>query len=310
MGKLIIEMDSTQLAAFSTCERIWNYAYRQGLQPVTAKDGVSDPIMMGTYMHTMAEIYYRERVHGMLVNNALELALNVDMDSRFCACNHEPAQHAADGGKCEQVDCKCEKLIYAPFPLEKPKMSEVRERFSLYAYTYSNHDFTIEREDQLELGFAELLEETDEHLFILTGRIDVAYPKIGGDTFGFIDHKLQTNKHALHKKRLQFRNYGMVTGAKMAMINYFRMAKNVDKQTFERVIIPYEIGEHVWWRGELIKLFNRVKQARITGTYMPNWDTCEGRWGVCQFDPICSAPRRELITIEAFYRARPEWRPW
>lgn len=329
--KQVIIADSTQIDAFMTCERLWNYAHRLRLAPASnAGARSSDAMNMGTLGHSFMERYYKD------IDRSIELALEYDPDNETCECGHKFNQHLhptheiEDHGCliCNAIDTKEYCAGWRPklFPLDALKRNEVRQRFREYCYTYSRgNDIVPASPESVEVGFSHKLYEDDDYLFVLEGRFDIADATISGMPC-IVDHKFQLRKHDIYKKSIQFRNYAMVKRVTMLVVNYVRLSKTVDKDTFKRDIASFTAEEHTAWEQELISIYKRMALAVYggssskyvsydikSGEFEPRWSSCSGRFGyACDFTPLCEElnPQLKAMKQQTMYQIKPEWKPW
>lgn len=212
-------------------------------------------------------------------------------------------------------------------PIKAENRAIVREKFEMYNYTYAHSDLFPQDPSTVEVGFSHKLCERTDRVYILEGRIDIYGARMNngsGLPTSFTDHKFQFKKRELYSKRIQFRNYGLVcyeqTGLNhQGLVNYIRLTKKTDGETFLQRPITFLPGEHEWWKGELIKVYDRVAEQiqRVENcpnseTYEPEWSSCEGKYGNCMYTKICETPNiaRQEHTIENFYNIGKEWKPW
>jgi hypothetical protein len=294
---------------------MWYYKYNQHLERVEGEN--KEAITIGSFWHLMCESYYKSIARNESRADAIEAAAGIDVRDHFCECGALKTAHITVG---EYQKGACAEFKAAPLPLEEPVAQFVRDRFRIYTYTYGGRDVEVTNPDQVELGFSYPLLETLDRIYVLEGRIDLHKVTMSGNEIGFVDHKAQMRRRDLYKKTIQFRNYGLVTNATLGMINYARMAKTIDKDTFKRVLISFAPGEHAWWRSELIKVFDRVAET-IRQSYdhedfwwtdrsNPNWAMCSGKFGYeCNFTRLCSGgnPTSER---QQFFKIGKEWKPW
>ena len=129
----------------------------------------------------------------------------------------------------------------------------------------------------------------------------------------WLDHKFQMREHMLHEKAIQFRNYSLATGMSIAIINYVRLHKTLQKNTFQRQPLSFSPHEMRCWREELIDKYVEIAKQVAKGEFPKNRNSCGGSWGrPCQFNCLCN--EYNPITREAIkkrdFTARKEWRPW
>lgn len=340
MPKKTLILDSTQIAAYYDCPRLWNFAHRQNL--VSFNTPPNDPLLMGTYGHKLLEIYYKSRAKGLGLKDATDKAFNFNVDEEICQiCNHTKESHKVSITQKNTNSCsECinfnlnqkdtSKLVNPdhnfqgkPFPLSEEKRKLVRDQFLLYTFTYAQDDFTIPSPENVELGFSHNLYEDDEKLFILEGKIDLFNVNLKNTLFGFVDHKTQSRRHEIYGKSIQFRNYAYVTNAMFGMVNYIRFTKGVTKDTFQRQIINFSSIDHRLWEMRLIGVYHKVYEmllkAEIFGPKFwfkeesePKWSSCNGRYGVCSYTPLCEEnnERVQLVKVDSLYTKKEEWKPW
>lgn len=305
-------LDSSQLSAWFECPEKHNLEYQQSLVQINQNNPelthqVPDKIAVGTLGHKYLEIYYKTLGCGASPAGAARVALDFDPD------------------KADTIDPE--------FPLSREFRIRARERFSEYLVRYGGSDYGIATrkctrvgvteggfladipydEPLIEQGFSYPLLDTSEFLFVLEGRIDFL-----GHTHGenlWMDHKWQMRERELYKKSIQFRNYALVTGFPLGVINYVRLAKEIGPKTFVRQPISFSAQEMRHWREELTDMFVRIARTpRDSEDCLPrNRSACPGKFGSpCAYAPLCeiyNAQQRETHK-RTFYTKGKEWRPW
>lgn len=300
MARLTLTLDSSQLATYYECEELWNLQYNKSLTlaPVSEPKYLKEDMEMGSYGHKLLEIYYNRKALSGSQSDCVEEALDTQIS---------------------------EELSLSPSGKEK-----VRTAFGWYWKIYSNdvevalgnpiREIKFDENDTItegwklnplvEKGFSYCLLDTPDYLFVLEGRIDLIYK--AGDQPAFMDHKFQGREKSLYKKRIQFRNYSLVTGLNLGCYNYIRYHKTVEKNTFVREYASFSNFEREWWRKELIKKFIRIAHTVKTGEYEKNWNSCEGKYRQCIFTPICNERNEKvkLNIIEQHFKEKEKWSPW
>lgn len=297
-NRLILTLDSSQIETFLDCDRKWKYSYDES---ITLNNTVSDDMMMGTYGHKMLEIYYHEKALGTSMVDAAEMALAFPLDD---------------------------------FPLTMKNVLKVRKAFNDYTMIYGGNDVTVlmgkpipsiqfntdgsykeqgyDLNPLVEKGFSYPLLDTPDYLFCLEGRIDLLCNLNGQDAY--MDHKFQQKEKSLYKKSIQFKNYALVTGVRLGIINYIRFHQTLAPNTLERQLISFSPMEREWWRKELIKTFIEISHDMKMGEFRQRWNSCKGYGGkyICPFTKLCEERNddvRENIKSQ-FYRIKEKWTPW
>jgi hypothetical protein len=347
MSKFVLTLDSSQINSFLSCNVLWHYEYQKRLKLSSAAPNV--PMDMGTYGHKLLEIIYRARAQGRSEDCALTEAFAYDIDKETCRCSHGQEKHRTNiqliaqrkhseteeeyakrcclitniGTPCQSIACPCQSFEPIEFPLPAVDRQFVRDRVLEYTMIEGTAipELIPKSPEHVEVGFSHKLYEDQDKLYILEGRIDLLGQIANNCEFGWADHKFQSRERSLYLKAIQFRNYSLVTGLSIGVINYIRFAKKVEKdKTFKREIISFSRAELISWESELIRIFAKV-QNFIVNQQFPwflddsrNWSACAGRFGYpCEFTKLCenfNQPQLIQLIEAAEYKTKPEWRPW
>jgi hypothetical protein len=290
-GKMVIELDSSQLSCFDTCPQKWYYEYLRRLSAQLAEKKVA--MNAGTYGHGKLEAYYKLVAAGM------------DRD---------------EAGKIVEIcpDTDKEKDL-----ADDLMRQSVMQRFVMYRHKYSNNDIIPLSPESVEVGFSVPFHETNDRIYILTGRVDLIGTLQGMNCF--MDHKFQFRKSDIYSKSIQFRSYGFAINEQigstlgpvnMGIVNYIRMAKTIDQETFSRKLITFFPGEHDRWRRILISMFDKVVhflQSEGWKSYTnKHFSQCDGKYGLCQFTQLCEEYDPSLVEakINNNFHILPSWSPW
>ncbi len=329
MPKTILILDSSQIDTFLTCPTQWYYGYKRRLIPNNARENT--PMDMGTYGHKLLEIYYKNK-QSLGHIEALSLAFKYDIDKETCKCSHGRNQHKRDQyaeigldlkESCTSVGCACKDFEGIEFPLSAADRGFVCDRVLDYTSFegISIPELIPTSPDHVEVGFSHKLYEDDNRLYILEGRIDLLGQIANNCPEGWADHKFQSSARDLYLKSIQFRNYSMVTGLSIGVVNYIRFAKKIDKdKTFKRAIISFSRIEMDAWKDNLIRVFSKIEDTLIQNNWYDQTDAfrnraaCSGKFGYpCDYTALCeNFFNPELIKIyeASEYKQKPEWRPW
>lgn len=320
MSRKTLILDSSQIDSYLTCPTLWHLNY---VEDLTLSNEIREDMAAGTYGHKLLEIYYTALALGRSVQDAVAEAQHFHVNDNFpltketrdkvasrfndywmihcahdiipalgaptyrieitCICTHHSHKHIGDDGKCTLCSCanynEIIQDVYDPKPL-------------------------------VEQGFSYELLNNEDFLFVLEGRIDLIGSLSG--QMCWMDHKFQGRKRGLYKKSIQFRNYALVTNLSIGVINYIRMAKIIESDTLQRVIVSFPPWDRAAWKAELIEIYKSIALSMETGT-PKNRSSCAGKYGYeCQYTKICE--ESNLITIQAIketnYKKREKWSPW
>lgn len=302
--------DSSQLSTIFECEQKHAYEYVESLTEINQQKPeltfqVPDKIAMGSLGHKYLEIYYKCLGTSKDAELAARTALDFDPD------------------KEDKVDPE--------FPLDPKNRKIVRDRFCDYLLKYSAGDYSVGTryvteiqvqdgwlkdvqvpESLVEQGFSYELYNTSEYLFVLEGRIDFIGHQRGESLW--MDHKWQLRQRNLYGKSIQFRNYALVTGFPLGVINYVRLKDKVDATTLVRQPIAFNPGEMRAWKEELTEMYIHIAKRQRQADYpQQNRSACPGKFGYeCQFTSLCDLydPRQRQSQKQLYFTKKKEWKPW
>jgi hypothetical protein len=326
--KTVLILDSSQIDTFLTCPTLWHYEYQERLEPSAARENV--PMDMGTYGHKLLEIIYKARARGLKESEAIDLAFAYDIDKETCRCSHGHNDHEEPLNfpipkrlACTSTGCGCQDFVGVEFPLYAPDRAFVRDRVLDYTLIegIAIPQLVPTSPEHVEVGFSYKIYEDDERLYILEGRIDLLGQIANNCPEGWADHKFQARERDLYLKSIQFRNYSMVTGLSLGVVNYIRFAKKIEKdKTFKRSIISFSGQEQRAWKENLIEIYRKIEVAVRRNYWLDpsdewrNRSACSGKFGYpCHFTKLCENffnPALIQIFQESEYRKKKEWRPW
>lgn len=259
-GKVVITLSSSLIGDLLECNRKFHFRHIELIE----LNGVlkeNTPIDLGTYWHSLMEMHYKK---GAPLNGPEDLLIR--------------AKHRAD----------------PLFSLNDEGYDQVWKAY--VHYCLFEELGTIPKlvpfsDKSIEVGFSEILEETENYVFILTGRIDFLGYETGNKVLSVVDHKLQMRQRELYSHSVQFRNYSMVTKAMQFITNYVRLTK---VPSFERQRILFSELDHQRWKKRVIRFYKdilRLEDPTLGFNNLINGDdpsACGGKFGFkCQYTSIC-----------------------
>lgn len=307
MSKLTLILDSSQLAQAMSCYQQWAYSNVNRITIYESGKEANRAMNMGSFGHKLMEIYYKDPF-GTGFEQAMDYAPNgfvaeIADGKEVLVANEQEAQTLPGVH------------LIQPFDLPKEDIEIVRARWFDYFGTISarNRELDIKptSPDHVEVGFSEVIYEDEAYLFVLEGKIDVR-----GEIQGIpiiMDHKFQLRKTDIYAKTIQFRNYAMIGRVNQLLVNYVRLTKKVDADTFDRKISVFSPVEHQVWRQRLINEYFKIAAMIEKETFVKNWSNCQGKYGtICQYTPLCEEWDGKLVQLKIAqnYHPKQEWKPW
>lgn len=315
MSRQTLILDSSQLTDFGVCGMYWHLKNSELLELIPRDDVAErEDMERGTFGHKLLEIYYRRTALGATEVEAMEMSLKYRIP---------------EGQK--QISEENIKLVRKRFVDYVMKWS-IGHDFHPHVRKNINHKYEkglgtcricdasvldsvdCSNEPLVEMGFSYPILDTPRFLFILEGKIDLLGSQGGMKVF--VDHKFQGRRHDLYEKSIQFRNYALVAGCDMGIINYIRLHKDLKDDTLVRKVITFNAAERQAWKEQLIETFHQIA-ARVDRGMTPrqdcNFSQCGGRFGVpCEFTQLCeeSNPYLKDRLVQIKYRKKQKWHPW
>jgi hypothetical protein len=277
--RTIIKADNSQMSCFLTCPQKWAYEYIHSIEPI----GYKKPALeKGTVVHAMLDYYYK-------------------------AIGMKKSPMDAYKESIEVFKARDEVKTY----LSKDELFFISQRFFQYVTAHLHQDFrpmVLEGKPQVEMGFSLPLFENNSYLFVVEGRIDL----ITQDEF-FVDHKSQERKYDHYKFDTQFLTYAWATGLRKGMVNYFGLQKEINQDTFRRLLISISSQHIARWKDRMLDIFFQMAQCLKSKKYEQRENSCPGSWGYfCHYTPLCETlhpPLRDKL-IQLQYKPKARWEPW
>lgn len=336
MDKIVITLDSSQLVRLSNCPVQWYFSNKMQIAPGPKRDysGATPMMESGTLGHKYLERYYAAKINNMNLASAMTYAMDFDPNASTCFCGHAKEYHQlntmgedfADSEGyvncvCLHCDVNCQEHVFRPVEvIDQTDIKCVQARFIDYCMIWTAlRDFEFTNENQLEVGFSTVIYEDDDRVYILEGRIDGLPTYYGSPCF--IDHKWQEKKKYIHPKTIQFKNYALAAKVNMGYINFIRLAKETDRDTFQRVPISFNSLDHDLWKQKLIYKYRQVEKflldVRLNDGIPPpiygDDSQCGGLWHPCSYNMLCDVGYdKKLVQIlaDTNYHKRAVWKPW
>lgn len=268
-GKIVITLGSSQISDLRECKRKFHFRHVELIE-INGTLRENSPLDLGTYWHSLMEAHYRKGV-ALTSSEMLRIRDKHSADPFF----------SLDSAGYAQVD-----RAYLSYTVQELLGSVKRIT-------------PMDAQKSVEVGFSEVLEETRDYVFILTGRIDLLGYESGSSILSAVDHKLQMRQRDLYSHSVQFRNYAMVTNVIQFIVNYVRLTK---EPTFERSRIIFSPEDHRRWKLKLLDLYQSIfivlSRPDLGGfnafEEMENPTACGGKFGYsCQYTKICE-PLEEM----------------
>jgi len=310
-GKTNVIMDSQILTSLMKCPRLSDFRFNLNLLSL---DGKSNSLECGSIVHKFLEVYYGTQIKGISKAQAAGFG--------FAAANLyiQGCKFCTDFRPFEIVDDTTQLVTKVDTPVcghkvdeyegvkNTPKDSEeyrigwqyVLETIDQYLDYYKN-DYWIPLEVEVVKG--KILYEDSEIRILWKAKLDWV-----GDTNQGIfpmDHKTMKQNRPTISLKNQFMGQSLLMGTQGVIINKIGFQKTLPaKEKFIRPMVNFSIARQLEWQSEILPFWAKQLVMYAEGGYWPpNWESCEGRYGMCSYSNVCSGDSddRERLLKEEFY---------
>lgn len=281
--KIVISCDSQSLGAYQRCPESFNYGHIKNLESVTIKRAFE----RGSYISRSLEIWYK------------------------CRRRAEKG-HATTFTKLTTVEkAIIGKTLETQF-MDVEDSTLLARKFKQYFNYYRNEHWRVVG---TEVGFSKVLYENDYVKFLYEGRPDLIvkpYPHPDNRMIP-VDHKSEGRKAQLFPLRNQFIGYAWALGTNNLIVNYFGLQETLEpKDAFHRDMCSYSKDQIDQWVSDTTKWYFKILASIVNRRFDRSWQ-CEGKYGLCQYAPLCSQPndffRADQIKRN-FQERQKVWRAW
>lgn len=276
--KPILVFDSSEQDDFQMCARRWHLIWDFQLKSIMSKYTLD----RGTLLHTLLAQYYKLRIKGIEIQNAVEQSVEIG----------------------RQQSLELEGLL----PKE---CAEVYFQFREYVRYWheGNRDQFYPLEDGIERPFFKIIYEDENLIVALQGMVDFLGKQVGTDHLVILDHKGMSKREDYTLLRNQFKNYCLALGVDTLYVNKVGFQKTLPpEERFSRQRIFYYPDQLEEQREVLIADAKMMMLYRDNGFFPPNFTSCD-KYGGCQFkDDFCGArPDARPYKIGTHYLIGDRW---
>lgn len=299
--------DATILSSLMGCARYTDIRFGHRL---VSTRGKSNSLEVGSLIHKVLEVYYKQKIDGLPRNTAIGNALAAGMlyvgGCEFCAnhtdtdtspsCKHEPGEYPGVTNTPEQND----KFV-------------VGWRFALqtceqYFDFYKNDSFIPLAIEEVR---GEVIYEDDEIRVLWKAKFDAI---IDTNQIGIVSMDHKTFKQRRDKTTLsnQFSGHCVLLKSRNVLVNKIGLQTTLKlDERLVREVVPFSSDRLLEWQGEIVPYYAyKYIQFSESGYWPPNYAHCDNMFGPCMYKPVCEANRdmREEVLRNEFTLA-PVWDP-
>lgn len=329
MSKANVVLDATVLTSLMSCPRKADLRFNHNLVPMGGK---SNSLECGSIVHVFMEYYYGNIVKGVSKQAAFGFAMSAAQTyiegckhcTSFIPYHNHPvtsendAMHIPCSANCILKPICGHKPNEFPGVTNTPKDNQkepkrtgwswVLETCSQYAEFYRN-DHWIPLET--EVVKSKLLYEDDEVKILWKAKLDWTVDTNQG--IFPVDHKTMAQNRKSTKLNNQFIGQCLIMGTQNVFINKIGFQTTLPpKEKFIRELKSYSQAQLAEWQGEILPYYAKLLlMYNETGYFPPNFDSCEGRYGNCNFlDKVCSSdPDQREHELKLYFQVGEVWNP-
>lgn len=326
-----VVLDATMLTALMKCGRYAELQYGHNLQPMSGK---ANSLEVGSIIHKFMEVYYRTQMQGVSKTQAFGYGIAAaELYIQGCPhCTNFVPTHKYKNVLAEDIlaedhtnhvcDSNCILIPKCGHPINEypgltntPAESEgyaVGWKFALQTcdeyHKFYQNDFWVTLDT--EIVKSKVLYEDDEVRILWKAKLDWIVDTNNG--IFPCDHKTMKQNRDTISINNQFMGQARLMDVRNVFINKIGLQKTlkpVDK--FKRVAISYSASRLMEWQSTILPYYAKLMiQYDEQGYYPPNFNSCEGKYGKCNFYEVCEADveMREEILRMNFYVGN-AWNP-
>lgn len=295
--RLVVEMDSQAVQAAQDCKMKYFRGHIEHLVRLRAprrQDGVPIAVNTGTLIHEM-----------MFHMNRLKIAKANGRFTRFSVSDAQLLEVAY--------------RVIRRFPDLTPEERLFHTVKFTEFFAWDKTQGKYYKPLGSEVGFAKVIYEDADVIFVYTGRIDLvlrAELNEGQRVFNtWADYKSTARDTQLYPNRNQFLGYSWVMDSNMGLVLKYGL-QTEKKNPFEYKVIYHPTELIAQWRKDTIDTFRFVLTRAPLGEkeFPRNRAACDaGQYGWCPFVMLCDnahAPKEVQAGLRrTFYKER-VWSPW
>lgn len=299
-----IVLDATVLSALMSCARLLDFRYNLRFLPLKGK---SNSLEVGTLVHKVLEVYYRNILNGFnrqtSMNNAFVAGQMFVTGCPHCSdsantepsCGHQPLEYPGVQNTPEENEGKQIGWKWAIHTCEQ------------YLDHYKNDSWVTLAVENVR---GEILYEDDEIRVLWKAKMDWIVDT--NQMVISVDHKTMKQRRDQLTLNNQFTGQCLVMKTRAVCINKIGFQTSLEpKDKFQRVMVNYSADRLLEWQSEILPYYAyKYLQYVESGYWPPDFTHCENKYGKCAMVDVCQADRsdRERILREGFFIG-PKWDP-
>ena len=306
-NKKNILLDATALTALMKCGRNYDFQLNYNFQSMK---GNSNSLEIGSTIHKFMEVYYSSQAKGIGKSQAFGFGMAA-AELYISGCKECTNFISVDGSKpsCNHPINEYPGLSNTPADSDG---YNVGWKFALQTceeyHNFYISDFWVTLET--EIVKSKILYEDDEVRILWKAKLDWIVDTNQG--IFPCDHKTMKQNRDTPSINNQFMGQCRIMDTRNVFINKIGLQKTlkpVDK--FKRVSISYSAARLMEWQSVILPYYAKtLLMYNNQEFYPPNFNSCEGKYGKCNFYEACSSDpemREEVLKIN-FYVGK-KWNP-
>lgn len=307
-SKKNVIMDSQILTSLMNCGRLSDFRFNHNFLSINGK---SNSLECGSITHMFMEYYYKSIIKGVGREEAKGFAFAAaEMYIQSCiGCRDFVSTPEIKKPPCGHKPREFPGVRNTPKDSEgyKTGWQWVLDTCEQYCIHYRN-DHWVPLETEVVKSV--VLYEDDEIRILWKAKLDLVADTNQG--IYPVDHKTMKQRRDTCSMNNQFMGQCLIMNTRNVFINkigFQTTLKPEDK--FTRPPMSYSAARLFEWQSETLPYYAKLLlMYSETGHFPPNFTSCEGKYGNCQFLSVCeSDPGMREEEIKRLFVVGPEWNP-
>lgn len=326
-------LDSQVLTALMKCGRYTDFVFNHNFQSISGK---GNSLEIGSIIHKFLETYRKHRMHGLDRDKSIGFAFSMAelyiQGCEYCT-NFEPYHFTEfDAKNMENYQHQCnDNCIIKPkcghpineYPGVKntppePDKSNPQDKYKIgwkwvletckqYMEYYRNDHWVTLGVEEVR---SKVLYEDDSLRILWKAKLDWIVDTNQG-IYPCDTKTMKQNRDAIDLNN-QFMGQCLIMDSRSIIIDKVGLQTTLKpEEKFKRVPISYSIERLIEWQSEILPYYSQVLiNYAETGYWPPNFTSCEGKYGKCNFSEICRTnPELREEVLRQNFIVGPEWNP-
>ena len=308
-------IDASVLSSLMSCGTLTDLRYNHNFIPISGK---SNSLETGSLVHKILETYHKNMVNRIKRDDAIANAFLIgETYVRGCQfCTDFVPSESQDDGYIQITRPKCGHQINEfPGMMNTPQESDRSKVGWKWVFTTMEQYFDYYKNDswvtlEVEVTKGEILYEDDECRVLWKAKLD----RVVDTNQGIFPVDVKTMKMRRDTVSLnnQFIGQCLIMKTRNVVIDKIGFQTTLEpKDKFLRTIVSYSADRLIEWQSVTLPFWAKMYlMYQETGYWPQNFNSCEGKYGMCSYKEICESDRNmREETLKLHFKVGEKWEP-